>query len=597
MRPHFLSLIIPFLYVSLQAQLIDNFSDGDFFNNPTWQGDTNHFIINSNNQLQLNAPSVTDTSFLVVETGILDFTNIITWEFYVKLDLSPSNSNNFRYYLTSNNANLRGNVDGYFIRVGENGSTDKIKLYRQDGTSTTLLMTGLNGAYGVNPEFRVRVNRDINGNWEVLSDSIGGTSYVYEGGATDNTHQFSTFSGVWCKRTTSNTDNFYFDDIEINGNVINDNNPPQVYNSFVKGANTIEIQYDEPVTSSAEQINNYNLNFNNGNPLLVTVISSGYELLFNNAFISNDTLVLDINNIQDLSGNVLDTTIEIIVPDTASAGDILFNELLFDPYAGGSDYVEFFNTSNSNIDLYHYFIADYDASDGEIGNYKQISEHHVISPSDVVCFTEDEYSTISDFITHGVTKIVQMDLPSFPNDSATIYLLTPDSNLVDKFSYSEDMHYELINDTEGISLEKIISNENSGDFSNWTSAAESVGWGTPGVENSQRFNQLISTNQFEVQTAVFSPDNDGFEDVAVFSYQLMDSDMVGNASIYDKTGRLIKRVLINKLLGIEGQFTWDGTNFNNQKAGIGIYLIHFEAFGENGNIITHKKSITLKTRF
>ena len=434
-------------------------------------------------------------------------------------------------------------------------------------------------------------------NYKVVSDSIGGTSYVYEGGATYNTHQFSTFSGVWCKRTTSNTDNFYFDDIEINGNVINDNNPPQVYNSFVKGANTIEIQYDEPVTSSAEQINNYNLNFNNGNPLLVTVISSGYELLFNNAFISNDTLVLDINNVQDLSGNVLDTTIEIIVPDTASAGDVLFNELLFDPYAGGSDYVEFFNTSNSNIDLYHYFIADYDASDGEIGNYKQISEHHVISPSDVVCFTEDESSTISDFIIHDVTKIVQMDLPSFPNDSATIYLLTPDSNLVDKFSYSEDMHYELINDTEGISLEKIISNENSGDFSNWTSAAESVGWGTPGVENSQRFNQLISTNQFEVQTAVFSPDNDGFEDVAVFSYQLMDSDMVGNASIYDKTGRLIKRVLINKLLGIEGQFTWDGTNFNNQKAGIGIYLIHFEAFGENGDIITHKKSITLKTRF
>ena len=52
-----------------------------------------------------------------------------------------------------------------------------------------------------------------------------------------------------------------------------------------------------------------------------------------------------------------------------------------------------------------------------------------------------------------------MDLPSFPNDSATIYLLTPDSIVVDKFSYSEDMHYELINDPEGISLEKIISNE------------------------------------------------------------------------------------------------------------------------------------------
>ena len=71
MRPHFLLLIIPFLYVSLHAQLIDDFSDGDFLNNPTWQGDTSNFIINVNNQLQLNAPSVTDTSFLVVETVLV----------------------------------------------------------------------------------------------------------------------------------------------------------------------------------------------------------------------------------------------------------------------------------------------------------------------------------------------------------------------------------------------------------------------------------------------------------------------------------------------------------------------------------------------
>lgn len=597
MKSHFLLFIFPFFYISVGAQLNDDFSDGDFLNNPTWQGDTNNFIINSSNQLQLNAPSVNDTSFLVAETGILDFSSVISWEFYVKLDLSPSNNNNFRYYLTSNNANLRGNLNGYFIRVGENGSTDKIKLYRQDGTSTTLLLTGLNGAYGVNPEFRVRVNRDINGNWEVLSDSLGGTSFTYEGGVTDDTHQFSTFSGVWCKRTSLNTDNFYFDDIVINGNIIIDNDPPQVSNAFVKGANLIEIQYNEPVTSSAEQISNYNLNFNNGIPLLVTVVNSGYELLFNNPFLSNDTLVLDINNVQDLMGNTLNTTIEIMVPDTASFGDLLFNELLFDPFAGGSDYVEFYNTSNSSIDLYHYFIADYDGTDGEIGNYKQINKHYIISPSDVVCFTEDTSSTISDFFTHDLSKIIQIDLPSFPNDSATIYLLTPDTIVVDKFSYFDDMHYELINDTEGISLEKIISNGSSSDFSNWTSAAETVGWGTPGVVNSQRYNQLVSSNQFEVQTEVFSPDNDGYEDVAIFSYKLTDANMVGNANIYDKTGRLIKRVLTNELLGTEGQFVWDGTNLNNQKAVIGIYLVHFEAFGENGSIITHKKSITLKTRF
>ena len=74
---------------------------------------------------------------------------------------------------------------------------------------------------------------------------------------------FLLFQEFGVKELTSNTDNFYFDDIEINGNVIIDNDPPQVSNSFVKGTNTIEIQFDEPVTTSAEQISNYNLNFNN----------------------------------------------------------------------------------------------------------------------------------------------------------------------------------------------------------------------------------------------------------------------------------------------------------------------------------------------
>ena len=96
--------------------------------------------------------------------------------------------------------------EGYFIRVGENGSLDKLKLYRQDGLNTTLLGSSIHTSFGVNPEFRVRVNRDINGNWEVLSDSTGGNNFIYELGVSDNNHTFSTFSGLWCKHTSSNND-------------------------------------------------------------------------------------------------------------------------------------------------------------------------------------------------------------------------------------------------------------------------------------------------------------------------------------------------------------------------------------------------------
>ncbi len=588
-------LMISFLCLSpVFTQLNDDFSDGDFTNNPTWIGDVSNFIINSSFQLQLNAPALTDTSYLSAETGILDFSSPMSWQFYINLGYSPSNNNTVRYYLTSDNSNLEGYLNGYFVRIGENGSTDKLKFYRQDGNATTLLATGLYGAYGISPEVSVKINRDVAGNWEILSDSTGGNNYYYEGGCTDLTHTFSTFSGVWCKYTTSNFDKFIFDNISITGNVIVDNDAPAIENAFVSGSNLVEIYYDEPVTNTAIDISNYSMNFGNGSPLIINPTALGYELMFNNIFNASDTLELTISGIEDLSGNVLNSIEYIIVPDTASLGDLLINELLFDPFTGGSDYVEVYNNSNTSIDIYNYFIADYDNG---IDNLKNIPFHYILSPGDLVLFTEDSSETIMQYPTNDASKFLQIDLPSFPNDSATVYLLDPDSNIIDKFSYDDKMHFDLISNTEGISLEKINPLLPSYDLLNWHSASESIGWGTPGLTNSQYSNSGNTQDLLAVLNPVFSPNSDGFEDVAQFAYNLNSSGMVGNAVIYDNKGRVIKKILTNELLSNEGSFTWDGTMDNGEKARVGIYMIYFETFTLSGEVNAERKTITLLTQF
>ena len=80
----------------------------------------------------------------------------------------------------------------------------------------------------------------------------------------------------------------------------------------------------------------------------------------------------------------------------------------------------------------------------------------------------------------------------------------------------------------------------------WHSAGENVGWGTPGNSNSQYKLSEISDVNFHAVNEVFSPDNDGFEDVAIFSYKLDQIGMVGNAFVYDNRGRLIKSILTNE---------------------------------------------------
>ena len=592
-----IGLIFFFTTLSLSGlcQLNEDFSDGNFSINPDWGGDTSEFLVNGNFNLQLNAPSATDTSYLSVEIGTLDFSSNINWEFYVKMDFSPSNNNNFRYYLTSNNNNLEGYLNGYFIRVGENGSLDKLKLYRQDGLATTLLASSLHGAFGVNPEFRVQVNRDVNGNWEILCDSTGGTNFTYELGATDVNHTFSNFTGLWSKHTSSNNDNIFFDDISINGNIVVDSLSPFIQNSIIKSSNSIELQFSEPLDNSVFNINNYSLITNQiSNPTIINTSTGGYEVFFQESFTGNQTVRLAIKDIYDLAGNFLIDTLDIVVPDTAKRGEILINEILFDPFSGGSDYVEIINTTTRSFDIFNYFIADYDNG---ISNLKKINQHFTIGPKQLVLFTEDTLATIADYGTNNPSRFVEMDLPSFPNDSGTVYLLNIDSNTLDKFSYEDDYHFELINDPEGVALERFLLDSNVDPSLAWHSAAENIGWGTPGLVNSQYYLIEPTNATFEALNEVFSPDNDGYQDVAIFSYNLPQIGMVGNASVFDNRGRLIKKILNNELLQLKGQFSWDGVNQFGQKSPLGIYLIHFECFSTDGKILNFKTTTTLKTRF
>ena len=576
----------------IQAQLNEDFSDGDFTSNPLWNGDVANFIVNGAMELQLNAPSVTDTSYLVTETGILDFSNSITWEFRMNLLFSPSSNNTGRFYLCSNQENLKGSLNGYYIRIGESGSVDKIKLYRQDGNSSTLLATGLYGAYGVNPDARIRVTRDLAGNWLVEADSLGGFNFIFEAGATDTDHTFSKYSGLWCKYTTSNSTDFIFDDISIVGNVIVDNDPPSVFSANVSGPNLIDLTFNESVSNSAEDINNYFLP-GDGNPLIVTNNNNVYELMFNTPFTAGANLSLEISNIEDLSSNILNDTIAVIVPDTALEGEVLVNEILFDPFTGGSDYVELYNNSSKSIDLYNYMVANHD--DG-VDNYKDIPVNYILSPGEYALLTEDSAATAAAYTSRNSTVFIEMDLPTFNNDSATVYVLNPDSLMLDAFSYDKDMHFELINDAEGVSLERIDQNAETNNAFNWHSAAEAVGWGTPGIENSQNYSSISSGMFFNVETPVFSPDNDGYEDVGVFSFTMENAGYVANLYIYDHHGRIVKQLLKNELLGAEGTVSWDGVINNGEKGRAGIYIVYFEVFDLQGNVSAEKKTITLTTR-
>ena len=187
-----LLVILPFITF---AQISENFNDGEFFSNPSWAGDTSKFKINNNYQLQLDGND-SDTSILFLQTNI---SGDMEWNIWVKLSFSPSDNNCLKIYLMADNENLKAPLNGYFIKIGESGSDDSIDLFRQDSLTSTKIIDGLPGTVSLTSNtFNLKVIRNSQSNWEILSDITTPGIYSSEGICNDSTYYEGSVFGILC---------------------------------------------------------------------------------------------------------------------------------------------------------------------------------------------------------------------------------------------------------------------------------------------------------------------------------------------------------------------------------------------------------------
>lgn len=321
-------------------------------------------------------------------------------------------------------------------------------------------------------------------------------------------------------------------------------------------------------------------------------------LTFGTALDTGVVYTITVNGPSDCSGNVINQSVEVVLPHTPVAGDLIINEVLSNPFNGGDDFVEVYNRSDKYIDLLNWHLANWD--DGIIDNYKTITTNFLLSPGKYCVLTKDSADIQLNYFESVPGRFLQMSsLPTYSNDSGTVYLILPDtdSTVSDGFSYTEDMHFGLINDPDGVSLERIDFNRNTNDPTNWHSAAESAGWATPGKENSQYYPGQITSDMVNVEPEIFSPDNDGIDDILTINYSMDEPGIVANVTIFDSQGRIVRHLAQNELLAAEGTISWDGLNNQREKARIGMYIIYFETFDLEGNVSGIKESCVLASKF
>lgn len=301
----------------------------------------------------------------------------------------------------------------------------------------------------------------------------------------------------------------------------------------------------------------------------------------------------------DCVGNIIGTnnTAIFALPEQGFAGDLIINEVLFNPYTGGADFVEVYNNSNKFINLENWNLANLE--NDSIDNYKLISDKpKLLLPGEFVTLTTNAQNVAQEYMGSVLAAFLQMpSLPTYNNDKGDVYLINNLSMVVDNFTYDEDMHFALLNSVDGVSLERIDYDRPTNDITNWHSAAEDVGFATPGYENSQYQKTKNDGGEITLDPESFSPDNDGVDDVLNISYNFPEAGYVASIVIYDAKGRLIRTLVENELLGTKGTFSWDGTSDINEKGRIGIYIVFVEAFDLKGDVKTFKKTCVLAGRF
>ena len=372
---------------------------------------------------------------------------------------------------------------------------------------------------------------------------------------------------------------------------------PLLIKTYPISNNRLQLIFSEQMDSTSLLNIKYYASNSLASPSQIRLFGPDYrkvELMYTDSFISNYVYRILVDSFVDCARNRIVNNIgDFGLPVLPDSGDIAINEILFDPKVGGTDYVEIINRTDKFLDLKNVWIANAD-DQNQIKEYYAIdSTGWLLFPNTYAVITDDANALKMQYFTPNTKQLIQTKMPTYSNDEGRCVLLNKDGKRFDQFDYTDRMHYPLLDNKDGVSLERIDFNRPTDDASNWTSASSTSGYGTPTYQNSQYAKAFNTNNIISIHPAVFSPDGDGYNDHLTFSYSLPSSAYTANLYIFNAAGVLVKQLLLNEILGTSGVFGWDGITDKGEKAAMGIYLYYFEAFNLKGDVIKAKSTLVV----
>lgn len=579
--------------------LEDNFETGtlkDWKQTSDWEVSATERISGAFS-LKHSAKATTGSSSVFCQSKADMKTLDLEWKFNLKNgNWDPSSSNRFGFFLSADTTKT-DLINGFAVGVNISGSSDLLELWRIRNGKADSLIVATDLDWNASTVANIHGKRTAKGKWTLQYQKPGEAKSTLFPGTDQTTFSFSNV-GLFFNFTTTRAGQLWLDDVLVT------KHPAQLFVEKLTliDSHTIRLTFNSSIATSSIRSSDFSLADENSQSIPITgaAATSGDNRSVDITFgkVTGSELSLKVYGIADLSGKAMQPDVlsfsYALSPGKAS---VLINEVLFNPLPAGSDFVELVNVSDVPVALSQLKLA----TRNDVGELKQIcpisSSKKVLQPGEYLVCTKDPAAVMAQYATNNPASfIVMSSFPSFSDDVGKVVLLNTSQEVIDEFSYSAKMHSPFLANEEGVSLERISLEKPTADATNWQSAAESAGFATPGLPNSQTRNEAEATTEITCEPKAFSPNGDGYNDELSIRFRLDKPGYIANVRIFDAVGREVRHLIKNQSLAQEGRWSWDGKSESGQRQSIGVYIVLVEIFDSEGHSDALKKTCTLTDR-
>lgn len=414
---------------------------------------------------------------------------LTSWKFRIRHGYLPSSANHWAIFLAAdgNASNMcpGGEINGFALGVNFQGSDDTLKLWKvREGHVEILVKTTLDWQESIGQGLAyLNVMRKENGIWHVLLEN--NTTGIWEliGKGEDTTIISPDYFGIYYRYSSKQDRKLWFDDLCISGLFIPDTLSPSIVSVEVIDQYAIQLTFTEPVNESVCLVpGNFLLHpFGAVPDSLIRVSGKSCRLIFIEPFPGKTPLTLTVFKLEDKKGNLADSLKVDFLYYSPGPGDIVFNEILFDPTPSIGlpefEFIELYNRSPYPANLGEWILST--------GN-KAYLFPPIIIPGDKYLVLG--YEGIFNLYGSDFTGVELLTSPtSLPNDGAKLLLSNRENILIDWMEYDPSMHENDYYAEGGWALERVDPDRRCMNRDNWATSKSRTG-GTPGRENSVKGN-------------------------------------------------------------------------------------------------------------